>query len=433
MKTGAASKTRVRRRPRAGRRRVLALRPRRRLALFGLIVLALLLGLVWRARHAPTAVLPEFGAPTLKVTPDATGVTFRFSAAAGSPLPAGVPLRIVLSTPAGPLLRQSLSGAGQASVRIPYVRAGLTVYDALVGPHSYHGQWRRVPGAARTPLQPKVGARAVRVVSDPPPALVLHPQDAQQNVSDQPVTVRTRQPDGSEWTRQLPVKHLLAWSFLPVGTHTGTLQVVVSAGQAHGERAEVDLLPGPAAQASVSARRDSAPASGRDPWQLDVSDLKDRLGNPVVDGSSVSLESVGENGPLNFSATRPSAGGDVLLEWPAAPQPGQYRLSARSGNASSSAVKLTSTRPLDVPDLPVRRSGNTLLIGPVLTALGALPDDGTPVAVRFLMADGRVVREDTTFLTAGQSRYVMPALPQGTTRAEVRLGGQVSRLLLDEP
>lgn len=417
------------------RARASRIRPRRAVFLLLALLLLVAAGLAWRSRHAPAAALPSFAAPTLKVTPDATGVTFRFSAAAGNRLPAGVPLRVVLSTPAGPLLRQALSGSGGASVRIPYVRAGLTVYDALIGPHSYHGQWRRLPGSAVTPLQPKVGARAVRVVGDPPPALVLHPQDAQQNVSDQPVTVRARQPDSSEWTRQLSVKHLLAWSFLPVGTRTGTLEVAVSAGQAYGERAEVDLLPGPAAQASVSARRTSAPASGRDPWQLDVSNLKDRLGNRILDGTSVAIGSseAGLISPLNFSVTRPSAGGNVLLEWPAAPQPGQYRLTARSGGASSSTVNLTSTTPLDVPELPVRRSGTTLLIGPVLTALGALPDDGTPVAVRFLAADGRVVRDDTTFLTAGQVRYTLPALPPDTVSAEVRLGGQVSRLRLGEP
>jgi hypothetical protein len=249
-----------------------------------------------------------------------------------------------------------------------------------------------------------------------------------------------QQPDGTDWTRQLPVKHLLAWSFLPVGTQTGTLQVVVGAGQAHGERAEVDLLPGPAVQATLSARRSSAPASGRDPWQLDVSDLKDRLGNQILDGTSVSVESSGvessgpqSGGTLNFSVTRQSAGGGVLLEWPAAPQPGRYRMTARSGNAASSAVTLTATKPLDVPSFPVRLSGSILLIGPVLTELGALPDDGTPVALRFLTEGGRLVHEDTAFLTAGEAGYTLPALPPGTDRAEVRLGGQVSRLRLGGP
>ncbi len=401
----------------------------------GLALLLLLLAfctflLIRHAQRAPMDPPSAFPAPILKVVPEATGVTFSFSSAVGSLLPAGVPLRVVIATPAGPLQRLALSQPGRTDLRIAYVRAGLTVYDATVGPYSYHGQWQRAPGPAQSPLRLKVGARAVRVTGDPPPALVLHPLDAQNNVSDQAVTIEARGPDGFLWKRPLPVHHLLGWTFLPVGTRTGTLEVTARVGQAHGERAEVDLLPGPAAQARLAARRSSAPASGRDAWQLDVSDLQDRLGNRILDGTSVSVES---GGPLNFSVTRPSTGGNVLLEWPAAARPGRYRMTGHSGDATSPGVTLTSVRPLDLPALPVRRSGTTLIVGPVLTDLGAFPDDGTPVTLHFLSSKGQLVREDTTFLTAGEARYTVPALPPGTDQAEVWLGGQVSRLRLGRP
>ena len=407
----------------------------RQRALRWLLAALLLVGLAgWRLLGGrPAAQLPQFAAPTLEVLPSESGVTFRLSAAVGGTLPGGVPLRLVLATPAGPLQRLGRTQPGQTDLSVPYVRAGLTGYDLSVAGHRFSGWWRRSPGPAVTPLRLKVGARAVRVVGDPPPALVLHPQDAQGNVGDEPVSVRVQQPgarSGDLWTRLLPVRHLLAWSFLPVGSRTGTLEVAASVGDAHGERAEVDLLPGPAATARLTAGLDRAPASGRDAWQLALTDLRDELGNPVLDGSSVTLLG---NGPQHLSVTRPAVGGAVRLSLPAAVVPGEYRVQALAGSSRSGTLALTSFRPVETVTFPLALVGSTVQVGSVLTPLGALPDNGTAVHLRLLGQGGEVLSRQEGALTDGAARFTLPSLPAGARALEVEVGGQRSGLPLEGP
>ncbi|WP_425145199.1 hypothetical protein [Deinococcus sp.] len=378
---------------------------------------------------------PRFARPLLRVSPDAAGVTFTLSAVPGDRLPDGVPVRLVLSTPAGPLQELASTRFGRTDLKVPYVRAGLTGYDLTLAGHRYRGSWWRNPGPAVTPLRLKVGARAVRVVGDPPPALVIHPQDAQGNVSNLPVLVRVQQPSvqaqpGTLWTRQVAVRHLLAWAFLPVGPRTGTLQVTASVGDAHGERAEVDLLPGPAAQARFRAPLGRAPASGRDGWQLELAAVRDRLDNPVLDGSSVTL--LGQ-GTEHFSVTRQTVGGALRLSLPAAPEPGQYSLTAQTGGYRSAALALTSLTPVEPDPFPVLVAGKTVQVGPVLTPLGALPDNGTAVHLRILDAGGELLYAAQGVLSDGSTRFSLPDLASGQRTVEAEVGGQRSTVPLNVP
>jgi hypothetical protein len=78
-------------------------------------------------------------------------------------VPAGLPIRLTLYTPAGPV-HQEVSGEGESiRLTLPYVRAGRTPYQLSLGSEIFTGELVRKPGAPVTPLALKVGARAVRV------------------------------------------------------------------------------------------------------------------------------------------------------------------------------------------------------------------------------------------------------------------------------
>ncbi|WP_155300036.1 hypothetical protein [Deinococcus kurensis] len=248
------------------------------------------LGLLLSACHPA----PPGPPPTLTAQPDAGGVTFVLS---GPGVRRGEQARVTLLTPAGALRYAGRADrGGQLRVRAAYLRAGLTPYVVEYAGRRRAGQFRRLPGPPVTPLTLKVGARAVRVTAPRPPALVLHPLDAQGNVSALPVDVLIRRPDGTSLRRRVPVEHLTAWTLLPPGRVTGLMRVVATTGDAAGEVGEVDLLPGPVRQAAVSPGDSGA-----------YRDLRDRLGNPVTDDEALSL--TGRAGEWNVEVPLSPAGG----------------------------------------------------------------------------------------------------------------------------
>ncbi len=253
--------------------------------LVGALTLAALLG---GCRPAPPGRAPQVTVVT------GSGVTFVLSGA-----PRGAPVTVTLLTPAGALRRAARAGpGGNARVPVPYARAGLTPYVVTAGAARVEGQLRLTPGAPRTPLTLKVGARAVRVTQPRPPALVLHPLDADGNVTARPVELLIRRPDGARLRRVAPVQHLTAWTLLPPGRVTGLLRVTATTGDAAGEVGEVDLLPGPARRAAA------LPAAA-----LDV-ELRDALGNLVA--------------PLE-AVTATARDGDWNVEVPLSPVEGRAR------------------------------------------------------------------------------------------------------------
>ncbi|GGR57984.1 hypothetical protein GCM10008959_19620 [Deinococcus seoulensis] len=228
---------------------------------------------------APEQPAPDGTGSPLRADTPALGLAVTVS---GADLPGGVPVTVTLFGPAGETVTRAATRPGQVTLTVPYARAGLTPYLVQVGPHRFEGRVTLRPGQPVTPLTLKVGARGVRVNRPRPPALVLHPLDAQGNVTDLPVRVLIERPDGVTLRPVVPVRHLTAWTFLPPGRVTGLLRVTAVTGDAAGEVGEVDLLPGPVVSASGPGGVGTALPR--------VSDLRDELGNRVVDGEAMLLE-----------------------------------------------------------------------------------------------------------------------------------------------
>ena len=334
--------------------------------------------------------------PNLSVRVEAARLQFVLQARA-KPLRSGVPWMAILYTPAGPIAARGVTRDGVSTLWIKHVRAGLLPYRVLIGnaatpEYRFEGTVWRKPGLPITPLDLKVGARAARVVGNRPPALVLHPLDARQNVSDQPVLVRAKRPDRGNFTRTIPVKHLTAWTYIPTGLKTGVLRISASSAGARGERAEVDVQPGPVVSGTLNTITAGVPADRREWWDLRLENAKDALGNPSLNGTLVEFNSRPEPSgsalqtPVLFAA-RPTVRASASLDLPPTVPPGKYPVRASSEAYRSSPNQLTAQPPISLKDIAARWSIGASLelkIGPLVDRLGALPDDGTPVKLELL-------------------------------------------------
>ena len=364
--------------------------------------------------------------PSVTVDVAAEEVSFTLSEG-GEALPPNLNVRLTLATPAGPLVAEAVTTGEVTRLTLPYVRAGLTPYQLSVGDVVLEGAFSKAPGPPVTPLTLNIGARAAQVTLNHDPALVLHPLDAQENVSDMPVLTYALYPGGEVWERTLTPHRLIAWTFIPTGDDVGTLKVSAVSGDARGERGEVDLLPGEVSAATFAPIVDSALASGRDVWRLELSGAEDANGNRAGDGAAVSFVGGGEGRDLFL--TRPLIQGAQPLVLPSYPEAGAYSVQARAGSYRSDALPLEA-EPLAVAEMPLRWSSLTppqLELGPVLGTSGALVDDGTLVKLSFHGSAGKLA-EFSAPLQDGWLRWTLPPRPEGATILAVEIGSHFDYL-----
>lgn len=396
------------------------------------VLLALVLGGWWQRVRLPPAAgaATVTGTPRVAVTTTAAAVVVEAVGNDGRALPAGTPVRLTLATPAGPTVTWAETDGGPLRLEVPFSRAGRIPYRLSVGDVAVEGVLERRPGPPITPVDLHLGARAARITGDRDPALVLFPLDAQDNVSDLPVAIEARYPRGETWRTRVEVRHLLAWTMIPVGARVGTLAVSAVSGGAHGERGEVDLLPGPVVDATFVAVVDEALASGRDVWRLDLREARDARGNLVGDGTAIAF--AGGGGGLDVFLTRPLIMGGQPLILPSVPVAGEYSLYARAERYRSDPVTVTATPPVLAAELPARwrpASPPVLELGPVMDAGGALVDDGTRVALVVHAASGPLLAFDAA-LEDGRLRWTAPPLPARAEAVVVEIAGRRFRVPL---
>lgn len=380
-----------------------------------LLILPLLLLVVWKLRPREKAVVLT-ALPEHQVVWDKQHVIFQFSAPEQP-----VQVQVTLSTPAGPLV-ETLKLEGSADLKIPYVRAGLLPYLIEAGGKRFKGQTSRAAGNPITPLSLNVGARAARVVGDRPPAVVVHPLDRDLNVADVPVQIQTEKPDGQRWKTTLKVKHLLAWGYLPesTGGRTGKMQVSAVALQARTESAVVDLQPGFTRAGTLTAPVNRVTLGTQTVWRLQGLGLMDQEGNPILDGTAVHVRGSGEG--WRFFSTQPSVMGEMPLNLLPTLKPGVYRFQITTDHLKSKMIQLEAAQIKVLGNITLSEQ-KVLRVGPLLTPLGALLDDGTPVLIEMVSSSGSVLQEIRTVLQNGFLRMELPLMPQGTMLLRVSVAG----------
>ena len=311
----------------------------------------------------------------------------------------------------------------------------MLAYRVKVDQWTFDGTVTRKPGLPITPLDLKVGARAARVVGNRPPALVLHPLDVEQNVSDQPILVRAERPDHLPFAKTIRVKYLTAWTYIPTGLRTGILKISASSAGARGERAEVDVQPGPIASGKLQARNNAVPAKQREWWDLRLENGKDALGNAALNGTAVEFNSVG-NQTMLF-ATRPTVRATASIDLPPTVTPGNYvvRASSETFRSSRSVLKALSSVAIGTQSIRWENPQRwTLQIGPLRDQLGALPDDGTPVKLEVLseirartktcLDQSQVLYEIILPLQHGALAWPLPPLPANSRCVRIGIAGE---------
>jgi hypothetical protein len=370
-------------------------------------------------------------APKLEAKLEPDRVRFILRHTDVKPFPPGLKWRVVLFTPAGPVEAHGITtDSNRATLEVPQVRAGLIAYRVEIAGHRLNGRLERLAGPPVTPLRLKVGARSVRVVGNRRPALVLHPLDRDGNVSAEPVTVRVRRPDGRDWGKRILVKHLTVWAVLAPGTRTGSMQVSASSGEARGERAEVDVVPGPVAGVRFNVSPKNVPADQREHWSMRVDGARDALGNPALDGTVTEFGTTfGSGGDWQLFATRPIVRAGTQLEVPPVVSPGAYRLEARSDGLKVPAVRVWAETPLLAFEVPLKFETGAqarVIVGPVQDRFGALLDNGTPVTLE--VWSQRLEYSVTEPLDAGKLVWIPPPLPKSVRSVRVKVAGQTFSL-----
>lgn len=322
----------------------------------------------------------------------------------GQQLPPNLAWRVWLSTNAGAVVGRATT-TGQRLL-VPWTRAGLIHYQVDVGSHQIHGQIRRLPSKAITPLKLNIGARAVRVNANRVPALVLHPIDQQGNVSNDPIQVQINRPDGTLLQRQIKVKHLLAWTWLPSGTKTGLLKVQVNTQEARGERGEVDVLPNLTAEAQFQVQARTA-TSDRERLLLSLTNAKDQFGNPILNGTSV--EFFAQNSIWALFSTRTLVRQSAEVKLPI-PEQGIFQSTGLIDNWKSQQKTIKAEPNIRPSSIPIQLNNQILEVGAVIDQQGALLDDGTPVQIEIPLLDNSTYSIRLP-LENGRLQWQLPPLP----------------------
>lgn len=377
--------------------------------------------IVFHVLFQPSTKQLEFR-PETKVAITQAGIVLQIVAPNQQPFPGGLTAKVWLETPAGILAATSITTQeDKQSYFFPYKRAGLVIYQVQIGQYRSFGRLKRQSLLPVNPLKLNVGARAVRLDTSRPPALVMHPTDALGNVSDAPILVTTRTPNGTIQQTTIRSQHLLAWTWLPVGQRPGLLHVAAQSSQAFGERAEVDILAGATQQAQLDSNANMVNDPTRDQVELLFNKAIDQFGNPATDGAAVEFTSQSALG-WNLFLTRPlvrsSATGKIPLL-------GSGKLQARAEAYQS------PKQSIKVKSLPwkVWLENNQLLSSVFRDELGSTLDDGTPIELDLI--NKTTQRHFTTYLKNGRIGFPLPDIG-AFKQLEVTVFGETKTIQLND-
>lgn len=188
------------------------------------------------------------------------------------------------------------------------------------------------------------------------------------------------------------------------------------------------LSPSPVAGGTLRLDPAEIHIGRREPWVLRA-DLQDAAGQPVPDGTLVTLLGRGPQGET-LEAGRITVNGEAT--WLLQPEhAGSWTLRVSSGAWTGAlSARARSALLRGVPGL--LWTGGTLTLGPLVWTDGALPDDGTPVDVRALDASGGALWSAQARTVLGRVTLEVPEVP-GAHSLRVQVAGSELSLPWSQP
>ena len=211
-------------------------------------------------------------------------------------------------------------------------------------------------------------------------------------------------------------------------TRAGRAVVSASVGDAHGPDATYDEVPTWPAPFGLSASPLNLPADGRQLLTLRTDLIRDRFGNPMIDGTLVTfVVEVAGSEPRFVPAYTVDGAAEAQLQAPT--EPGTVTVRATLYGVDSRPLTLSFAAGPAVGTIVVKAQVNArdgfvaLSAGPLLAALDQFVPDGTPVEF-VLTGPGGAQQQFTALSETGRANIELrlSELPSGSYTVQVSAG-----------
>jgi len=286
------------------------------------------------------------------------------------------------------LVQSRFAGA----VRLRASSAGITATAELV----------ITPGPAVDPILPLVGPRTIVVGGEQWTQVVATPRDGLDNpvAEGSPVTFRTQHPvaplempeTGVE-TIVAPTQNLIAWTRIYSRDYAGPMRIAVNADFGHSPERVALVTPGLPQPFQLHADKVRTPADGRQLVRISSSQIRDRFGNVLLDGTStLLLATMTTQDRRSLPAT--TIDGRIYTTIQAPSQPGVMQLQAWIAGVASEPLTLTfgagpAVQPIGVVTKKIAE-GMLVIAGPLVGDLGQFIPDGADVTFIITAPDGKL-------------------------------------------
>lgn len=401
-------------------------------ALFGLLALLALSGCAPGAAEAPAAPTLS-GALTLE-TPAAVRASAPVPVTiARDDAPDGLAVTLAAQGSYGMRVYGGVFAKGRAIITLPgeHTRqTGVVTLLARAGTARGEGQVEIRPNPPADPVQPIVGPRSVAADGEHETMALVVPFDDYGNpvAEGTPLTLRILHPGDVLEQQTLTVTNLLAWGWVRSRTRAGRAVVSASVGDAHGPDATYDEVPTWPAPFGLSASPLNLPADGRQLLTLRTDLIRDRFGNPMIDGTLVTfVVEVAGSEPRFVPAYTVDGAAEAQLQAPT--EPGTVTVRATLYGVDSRPLTLSFAAGPAVGTIVVKAQVNArdgfvaLSAGPLLAALDQFVPDGTPVEF-VLTGPGGAQQQLTALSETGRANIELrlSELPSGSYTVQVSAG-----------
>ncbi len=371
-------------------RRLFSRKNRKRMLVVGAAVALCLVMLLSRAPEEPT----PFSSLTIS-NPEVVSVGESFEVIVGQ-VPVGDEVHLTIDAGYGPRSVSTVASSDVVTFEVPssdVAESGMVMLQATTVSSSGWSQLEVLPGEAVDPVDLYLGPRTVVADDEQYSMIVAVPTDRFGNpvASGTSVEFVHYTPSDLEVLLAVPTENLLAFTELQAGTKSGRSRIATTVGSASGQERTFNEVAGVTIPFTVQPVDRIPFADGASLLRIETSELVDRFGNQLPDGTSVLMTIDSDEFSRRLSGV--TIDGVAVFTVEAPPGPVRFDVRAESGGSLGESFDLTFSPAVSdfvvSVDRVVADSGDEVTkveVGPVITVDGAYIPNGTEVVVEH---DGR--------------------------------------------